>query len=98
MNTKTVDFCSESDRASKYIGVYKTTAVKPSWEAKIKIDRKLVHGGSFQTQEQAAKRVNTLCKKFKLEKKNPGLLDEDDADIPKRFRAEVLFIHKIRFF
>jgi len=72
-------------RTSKYIGVYQTNAVKPTWEAKIKYGGKLVYGGgAFTTQEQAAQCVNGMCRKFNIPEKNPGLLNEDESDIPQQ--------------
>jgi len=73
---------------SEYIGVHQNNTLKPTWSARIKHNDDFFYGGAFPTQEQTAKRVNTMCRKFNIKAKNPGLLDEDEADIPKRFKLE----------
>ena len=79
------------EKEPNYKGIYRTSAVKESWEAKIKVNGVLINGGCFSKQKDAAKRANTICRKFGKKRINPGLRMEDREKIPKRFRVKVMF-------
>ena len=65
-------------KTSQYIGVTKTSSCKNPWQASIYTGGKSKHCGSFKTEIEAAKRVNSICKKYGMKLKNAELSDEEE--------------------
>merc|ERR1712034_257695 len=63
------------NQTSKYIGVSWHKNNK-KWEAKMMCNKKLLNGGYFDDEEQAAMSVNLLCDKMGKERKNPMIAIE----------------------
>jgi len=73
-------FASEEveNQISKYIGVSWHTHSK-QWKAELSHNKKICYGGLFDNEEHAAMKVNLLCDKFEIERRNPTInvrLDE----------------------
>ena len=77
------------NKASRYIGVYWNKNRK-IWKVELKYNKKRYYGGCFDDEEHAAIKVNLLCDKFEIERKNPTVNLELDV-IQKVMHS--LFIH-----
>jgi len=73
------------NKASKYIGVYWSKNRK-SWKVELKHNKKRYYGGCFDDEEHAAKKVNLLCDKFEIERKNPTVNLE--LDVMQKVKSE----------
>jgi hypothetical protein len=56
------------------------TSLKKPWHAEMQIDGKKENLGYFETEIEAAKYVNFVCKKQSMETKNPELSDEETEE------------------
>jgi len=65
------------NQSSKYIGVC-WHKEKKSWFARIIHNREKCYGGYFDNEEHAAMKVNLLCDKYGMERKNPMILIKPD--------------------
>jgi len=72
------------NKTSQYSGVswHKITR---KWQARLDHNKKQYYDGSFENEEQAAMRVNLLCDKFEIERKNPTI-DIKLDEIQKKFK------------
>jgi len=63
------------DKSSKYDGVFRSVPCPRLWMVylPVKIDGKMKYCGTFNTEEDAARRVNVECKNRGMELKNPEL-------------------------
>merc|ERR1711925_40535 len=66
------------DRTSKYTGVCWNTRDK-KWVVQLKYNKKLYYGGYFDDEEQAAMKVNLLCDKYEIKRKNSKIEIEPDT-------------------
>jgi len=60
------------NQTSKYIGVCWHKKAK-KWKAQMTYNKKEYYGGLFESKEYAAMKVNLLCEKLKIERKNPTI-------------------------
>merc|ERR1712034_210801 len=58
------------NQTSKYTGVYWNKGCK-KWRVQLKHNKQLYFGGSFDDEDHAAMKVNLLCDKHEIERKNP---------------------------
>jgi len=65
-------------KSSKYIGV-SWRKEKKQWAAQLTRNNKNYSGGLFNDEKQAAMKVNLLCDKYKMKRKNPMIIIEPDA-------------------
>jgi len=73
------------NQTSIYIGVCWHKDAK-RWQARLILNKKVYHGGLFDNEEQAAMKVNLLCDKNGIQRKNPTVIIEPDAiqKVPKK--------------
>merc|ERR1712034_13214 len=67
-----------SNKTSQYIGV-SWHKKKKKWESRIRHNKKLYNGGYFDNEEQAAMKVNLLCDKYEIDRKNPNVIIKPNA-------------------
>ena len=68
-------FCCEQfnkNKTSKYFGVSWNTE-KKKWKARLTYNQKQYYGGYFENEEHAAMKINFLCDKLEIERKNPTI-------------------------
>merc|ERR1712034_139519 len=73
------------NKTSIYIGVC-WSKIKRKWQTLLAHNKKQYCGGHFDHEEDAAMKVNLLCDKYKIERKNPTInieLDEIQQEVPK---------------
>jgi hypothetical protein len=58
--------------SSKYTGV-SWNKNRKNWETKLMYNKQHYYGGNFDNEEKAAMKVNLLCDKLGIERKNPNL-------------------------
>ena len=61
-----------TESTSLHKGVY-WNREKRKWDAYLHSNGKNTYGGRFKDELDAAKRVNQLCKEFKIPLRNPGI-------------------------
>jgi hypothetical protein len=67
-------------KKSEYQGVlWVEKCVNKQWQAYVYIKRKTRYGGCFDTEQQAAMKVNLMCDKHKIPRKNPTIDIELDV-------------------
>ena len=82
MYTKKIDisisyFSEVQNPTSKYNGVSRHKATK-KWKAELTHNQKIYYGGLFDIEEQAAREVNLLCDKCKIDRRNTMINMEQD--------------------
>jgi len=68
----------QKNQTSKFSGVFWKTN-KKKWHAEFIHNKKLYYGGNFDNEEQAAMKVNLLCDKCEIKRKNPRINIKSDA-------------------
>jgi len=58
------------NQTSKYVGV-SWRRINKCWQAQLQHNTKQYHGGYFDNEEHAAMKINLLCDKFGIQRKNP---------------------------
>ena len=77
--TLNLNFCEQcKNQTSIYNGVC-WHRNNQKWQARLKHNKNLYHGGLFDNEEQAAMKVNLLCDKNGIERKNPVIDIEPDV-------------------
>ena len=66
-------FCEAQNKTSKYTGV-SWHKDKKSWQANLMHNKKNYFGGYFDNEEHAAMKINLLCDKYGIERKNPMIV------------------------
>jgi len=74
------------NQASQYTGVC-WDKDKKKWKAQLTHNYKKVHGGLFENEEHAAMKVNLLCDKYGIKRKNPMIIIEPHA-IQQHFKIK----------
>jgi hypothetical protein len=64
--------CEVQNQTSKFHGVCWHKDNK-KWQAELRYNKKNYYGGLFDNEEQAAMKVNVLCDKCGIERKNPKI-------------------------
>jgi len=70
------------NKTSKYTGVTWNKNCK-SWQAQLGHNKKQYYGRLFDNEEHAAMKVNLLCDKHEIQRKNPTIMLEPDAILKK---------------
>jgi len=71
-------FTKVQNKTSNYNGIYWYRDRK-KWGVEIKHNKQRYYGGYFENEEHAAMKVNLLCDKYEIERKNPTIEIEPDA-------------------
>ena len=65
-------FCEVPNSTSLYNGVCWDKDCK-KWQAQLRHKRKNYYGGLFDNEEQAAMKINLLCDKIEIKRRNPTI-------------------------
>ena len=88
------------EKYSKYVGVSLSASEKNPWLAKLNIRNKTQRLGYFETEIEAAKFVNFVCKKESIKIKNQEISDEETETftwpLPPKKVAIFLYIFILR--
>jgi len=76
---------SVKNKTSKYTGVSWNKSNK-NWKVELKHNKNHYFGGSFYNEEHAAMKVNLLCDKYEIERKNPEI---NKNAIQKKIKSKV---------
>ena len=85
-------FCEIQNKTSKYAGVCWKKDNK-CWKVQLAYNKKQYHGGYFDNEEHAAMKVNLLCDKYGIERKNPVI--NIDPDGIQKVILSFIIIHLI---
>ena len=93
-------FFEGKNKTSKYTGVTWNKNYK-SWQAQLAHNKKQYYGRNFDNEEHAAMKVNLLCDKYGIQRKNPTIMLEPDA-IQKKvihslsigFNIQIKIVHR----
>ena len=76
--SKVLFVCEVPNTTSKYTGVCWNKDLK-QWKARLMHKGKEHFGGYFDNEEHAAMKVNLLCDKIEIQRKNPTIMIESNA-------------------